>query len=172
MRMLKQCAVAIVVGWISPALAEAQRQADIDAISQLIDRYGAFEDAMDMTAQAQLMAPDRIWIAQGAGRRTDQAANMRIQQAGMDVTKRLVPGLQTYTEDRDRLIKFYGTGTVAVVSFYRYTTNILPANTPAEIVRDFTPPPPGVVTLVLEKRDGGWKIVHTHFSNLVAPAGN
>jgi hypothetical protein len=97
----------------------AQRQADSEAINRLIDRYGALEDAKDMTAQAQLMAPDRVWIGQGAGRRTDQATNMRIQQAGMEVTKKLVPGIQTFTEDRDRLVRFYGNGTVAVASFYR-----------------------------------------------------
>jgi len=62
-----------------PTTIAAQRQADVDAINRLIDRYGALEDAMDMNAQAQLMTPDRVWVAQGAGRRTDQATNMRIQ---------------------------------------------------------------------------------------------
>src|SRR6266480_1490207 len=72
---------AVAVGMLMPALASAQRQGDVDAINRLIDRYGALEDAMDMNGQAQLMSADRVWIAQGGGRRTDQATNMRIQQA-------------------------------------------------------------------------------------------
>jgi ketosteroid isomerase-like protein len=169
MRALLRSAVVLVVALGSPSLAAGQGQGDIDAINQLIDRYGALEDAMDMTGQAQLMAPDRVWIAQGGGRRTDQAANMRIQQAGFDQTKAVAPGIQTFTEDRDRVIKFYGNGSsVAVASFYRYTTVILPPDVPQAVAAAFQPVPPSVVTLVLEKRDGAWKIVHTHFSALGA----
>lgn len=171
MRTILRGTLALVVALGAPTLAAAQRQADTDAINQLIDRYGALEDAMDMAGQAQLMSPDRVWIGQGQGRRTDQAANMRIQQAGMDQLEAMVPGIKTITEDRDRVIRFYGNGSVAVASFYRYTTTILPPDTPPDIAVQFQPTPPGVVTLVIEKRDGGWKIVHTHFSNLV-PAGN
>ncbi len=171
MRTILHSALAVVLGFGAPTLANAQRQADIDAVNQLIDHYGALEDGMDMSGQAQLMTADRVWIGNGAGRRTDQAANMRIQQAGMDQLKKLVPGIRTFTEDRDRLIKLYGNGSVAVASFYRYTTTILPADTPKDIAAQFQPTPPAVVTLVLEKRDGGWKIVHSHFSNL-EPAGN
>jgi ketosteroid isomerase-like protein len=151
-----------------PALATAQRQSDVDAINRLIDQYGELEDKMDMNAQARLMTPDRVWVAQGGGRRTDQAANMRIQQANFDALKKQVPGVETFTEDRDRLIRFHGNGQVATASFYRYTTFVLPPNTPAEVAKDLAAPPPAVATLVLEKRDGGWKIVHTHFSNLTA----
>jgi hypothetical protein len=112
-------------------------------------------------------------IAQGAGRRTDQAANMRIQQAAYDALKRTVPGIATFTENRDRLIKFYGSGMVAIASFFRYTTIILPANVSSEVAKTFAGPvPPGAITLVLEKRDGDWKIVHTHNSDLGAPPGN
>jgi SnoaL-like protein len=94
---------------------------------------------------------------------------MRIQQAGFDALRKQVPGVETFTEDRDRLIKFYGNGQVAVASFYRYTTMVLPPNTPADVAKANAPLPPSAATLVLEKRDGGWKIVHTHFSDL-APA--
>src|SRR3989454_7448254 len=111
-------------GMVQPAPASAQRQGDVDAINRLIDRYGVLEDAMDMNGQAQLMSADRVWIAQGAGRRTDQATNMRIQQAAFDQLKKRLPGVQTFTEDRDRLVKFYSNGSVAVASFFRYTTTI------------------------------------------------
>jgi hypothetical protein len=94
---------------------------------------------------------------------------MRIQQANFDALKKQVPGVETFTEDRDRLIRFHGNGQVATASFYRYTTFVLPPNTPAEIAKELIAPPAAAATLVLEKRDGEWKIVHTHFSNL---AGN
>jgi len=171
MRTFLFCALGMAMALGGPAPTAAQGQADIDAINQLIDRYGALEDAMDMTAQGQLMAPDRVWIGQGAGRRTDQAANMRIQQAGFDQMKAMFPGIRTFTEDRDRLIKFHGNGSVAVASFYRYMTTILPPDTPYEFAASFVPPSASAFTLVLEKGDGGWKIVHSHASDL-GPAGS
>ena len=158
-------AVALAFVTVTAGAALAQGQGDLDAINRFIDRYGALEDAMDMTAQGAMIADDRVWIAQGAGRRTDQAMNMRIQQAGFDAFKEAVPGVRAFTEDRDRLIKFYGNNTVAVASFYRYTTFVVPADAAAPN------PPPNAVTLVLEKRGSEWKIVHSHFSSL-GPAPN
>jgi len=163
---------AVALGMLMPALASAQRQGDVDAINRLIDRYGALEDAMDMNGQAQLMSADRVWIAQGGGRRTDQATNMRIQQAAFDQLKKRLPGVQTFTEDRDRLVRFYGNGSVAVASLFRYTTMILPPTTPPDVAKEFGPVPAVAITLVLEKRDGDWKIVHTHVSQLAPPARN
>ncbi len=163
---------AFALGMLTPSLAPAQRQGDVDAINRVVDRYGALEDAMDMNAQAQLMSADRVWVAQGAGRRTDQAMNMRIQQAAFDQLKKRLPGVQTFTEDRDRLIRFYGNGSVAVASFFRYTTTVLPPSTPPEVAKEFGPTPAVAITLVLEKRDGDWKIVHTHVSELGPPARN
>ena len=162
-------AVLLAAGLIFPPLASAQSKSDVDAINKLIDQYGELEDKMDMNAQARLMTPDRVWVSPGGGRRTDQATNMRIQQANFDALKKQVPGVETFTEDRDRLIRFHGNGQVATASFYRYTTLILPPNTPAEVAKDLAAPAPAAGTLVLEKRDGGWKIVHSHFSNLTAP---
>src|SRR5947208_8516479 len=160
---------ALAVGVLMPSSAATQRPGDVDAINRLIDRYGALEDAMDMNAQAQLMSADRVFIVQAAGRRTDQATNMRIQQAAFDQIKKRFPGVQTFTEDRDRLIKLYGNGSVAVASFFRYTTTILPPTTPPEVAKEFGPGA-ATITLVLEKRDGDWKIVHTHVSDLGPPA--
>ena len=161
--------VALAVGMLMPAAAATQRQGDVDAINRLIDRYGTLEDAMDMNTQAQLMSADRVWIVQAGGRRTDQATNMRIQQAAFDQLKKRFPGVQTFTEDRDRLIKLYGNGSVAVTSFFRYTTTLLPPATPPEVAKEFGPRA-AAISLVLEKRDGDWKIVHTHASDLGPPA--
>ena len=162
---------ALALGMLMPCAAAAQRQGDVDAINRLIDRYGTLEDAMDMNAQAQLMSADRVWIVQAGGRRTDQATNMRIQQAAFDQLKKRFPGVQTFTEDRDRLIKLYGNGSVAVASFFRYTTTLLPPATPPEVAKEFGPRA-AAISLVLEKRDGDWKIVHTHVSDLGPPARN
>ena len=128
---------AIALCMLLPSPAATQRQGDVDAINRLIDRYGALEDAMDMNAQAQMMSADRVFIVQAAGRRTDQTTNMRIQQATLDQIKKRLPGVQTFTEDRDRLIKLYANGSVAVASFYRYTTTILPPTTPPEVAKEF-----------------------------------
>ena len=163
--------VALAVGMLMPAAAATQRQGDVDAINRLIDRYGTLEDAMDMNTQAQLMSADRVWIVQAGGRRTDQATNMRIQQAAFDQLKKRFPGVQTFTEDRDRLIKLYGNGSVAVASFFRYTTTLLPPATPPEVAKEFGPQAVAI-SLVLEKRDSDWKIVHTHVSDLGPPARN
>jgi ketosteroid isomerase-like protein len=161
-----RCALVLAASLLVPTLTAAQRQADVDAIHALLDQYGALEDAMDMPAQAKLMLADRVWVAQGAGRRTDQTTNMRIQQAAYDAFKKKVPGVQRFTEDRDRLVRFYANGSVAIATFYRYTTLILPPTTPPEVAQTVQPTPPAVLTLVLEKRDGQWKIVHTHVSDL------
>src|SRR5207245_10383248 len=88
---------AVALGMLMPALAAAQRQGDVDAINRLIDRYGALEDAMDMNAQAQLMSADRVWIAQGVGRRTDQATDIRLQQAAFEQLKQRLPGGHRFT---------------------------------------------------------------------------
>ena len=165
-------AFAIALAVLMPAPALAQRPGDVDAINRLIDKYGALEDAMDMNAQAQLMSADRVWVGQGVGRRTDQPTNMRIQQAVFDQFKKRLPGVQTFTEDRDRLVRFYGGGSVAVASFFRYTTTILPPATPPDVAKEFPPVPAVAITLVLERRDGDWKIVHTHVSELGPPARN
>ena len=159
------------LGMLVSSAASSQRQGELDAINRLIDRYGVLEDAMDMNAQAQLMSGDRVWIVQAAGRRTDQATNMRIQQAAFDQLKKRLPGVQTFTEDRDRLIKLYANGSVAVASFFRYTTTILPPSTSPEVAKEFSPRAQAI-TLVLEKRDGDWKIVHNHVSDLGPPERN
>lgn len=154
---------------VSPLIA--QNTDDEAAINRLIDRYGELEDATDMAAQAQLMSADRVWIAQWQGRVTNQQMNMRLQQAGFDAQNEYMPGVQWFTDDRDRLIKFYGDGSVAVASFYRYRSFLLPADTPAEIAASAVQPNPAAFTLVLEKQGGEWKIVHTHVSELSQPPG-
>ena len=167
MRLHHAVAAAVAVTVLAAPVLRAQQQKDMTAVNRIIDQYGETEAAMDMTAQGKLMTADRVWIAAGGGRRTDQAANMRMQQAGFDALKRQAPGIQMFVDDRDRVIRFYASGNVAVASFYRYVTLVLPPNLPPDVAKDLGAPlPPATVTLVLEKRDGEWKIVHTHISPL------
>ena len=96
--------------------------------------------------------------------------NMRAQQAQYDVQKKLAPGLQWFTEARDRLVKFHGNGAVAVASFYWYRQPVIPAGTPREVAQGIEATAvPVAITLVLEKQGGDWKIVHTHVSYLIPP---
>jgi hypothetical protein len=144
----------------------AQRQSDLESINRLLEQYRATEDAGDMMAQGKLMAPDRVWVSQfAAGRRTDNIENMRIQQAQADRRKKAIPGLQQFSEDREKLIKFYGDGKVAVASFYRYSTRVFPPGTSAELMKEYAAGKE-LISLVLEKRGNDWIIVHTHVSDI------
>lgn len=170
--MFTCCALLCLIVAATPPV-HAQNRSDVDAIHRLIDQYNQTEDAGDMMAQAKLMSADRVWIGPApAGRQTDQAMNMRAQQAQYDVQKKLVSGLQWFTEARDRLVKFYGNGAVAVASFYWYRTPVIPAGTARDVAQDIEAGAvPSAITLVLEKQGGEWKIVHTHVSFLVPPRG-
>jgi ketosteroid isomerase-like protein len=98
--------------------------------------------------------------------------NMRAQQAQYDVQKKLVPGLQWFTEARDRLVEVYGNGAVAVATFYWYRQPVIPAGTTRDVAQGIEAAAnPVVITLVLEKQGSEWKIVHTHVSYLVPPRG-
>jgi ketosteroid isomerase-like protein len=168
------CAALLLVPCLTRA-SHAQREPDLTAINRLIDQYGQAEDAGDMMAQAKFMTADRVWIAQ-AGRRTDQGMNMRLQQAQMDEGKKFAPGMKWFTETRDRLIKVYGNGSVAVASFYWYRTRAVPGDLPVEKARLLgDQPPPAAITHVLVKEAGEWKIAHTHVTPMIpdgfVPAG-
>ena len=157
------CSTFLLVLFASSPI-KSQGKADIEAINKLIDQYSKTEDAGDLMGQAKLMTADRVWIGP-TGRRTDQAMNMQIQQTQVDELKKLVPGTKWFTDARDRMIKFYGGGKVAVASFYWHRTFVLPGDTPVEIMKLFeTQPSPLVMTQVLVKERDKWKIAHTHAS--------
>ena len=169
MRRLAETILTLTLVASIPCTALAQDSGDEDAVNHLIDQYSQLEDSFDMAAQAELMTADRIWIAQTFGRRTNQAMNMRIQQAGFDVLKGASPDYQRFTEARDRIIRFYGRGNVAVASFYWYVTVVLPADATDEQVEAAAQFQPMVITMVLEKQSGDWRIVHVHNSALGPP---
>ena len=143
--------------------------ADLAAINTLIDDYSQTEDDGTLLEQAKKISEHRLWIGNnGAGRITNQSLNMNMQQTQVDVLFKSISGIKWFTDARDRLIKFYGDGNVAVASFYWYRTFVLPPNTSFEN-RDIMSkqPDPIAMSLVLEKKEGNWKIVHTHTSLLV-----
>lgn len=153
--MRKICLLLILL-FVAPIASEAVAD-DREDIEALIAEYNRTEEAMDMTAQSRLMTADRIWVS-GAGRRTDNEQNLKIQQAGMDRNKKRSPGTQAFHEIRDPIIRIYGDD-AAVVSFYWY--------------RNFVPSPDQegpnisqrlVQSLFLVKESGTWKIAYSHAS--------
>ncbi len=90
---------------------------------------------------------------------------MKVQIAGEKLSKKLDPGSQLIVTAVDPIIRIYGD--VAVASFYRYW-DFIPS---AEYVKESpgnvpTAPPPNIMTLVMVKQNGAWKIAHTHMSPL------
>ena len=149
-------------------------ETDLDAINKLIDNYSKTEDEGKLLEQAKMMSKDRVWMGNnGAGRITDQSLNMIMQQSQVDAVMKSISGIKWCTDTRDRLIKFYGGGKVAVASFYWYRTFVLPSNTNSEKRNMMNKQPdPVAISLVLEKKKGDWKIVHTHTSLLVNKDAN
>ena len=96
----------LIMSLLTSRLSYSQK-ADRMAINELISKYAAAEDDGDMTSQAQLMLPDRVWIGT-VGRITDQSKNMEMQQARIDADKKIIPDVWWFTDARDRLINFYG----------------------------------------------------------------
>lgn len=157
--------LSLMLCLLLPAAAFAQSPQDVEAIHALLREYRATQDAGDLSGQARLMTPDRVWISDRGQRRTDNVENMRVQQAEAEVQKQEVPGLRRFTMDRDVIIRFHGGGSVAVVSFYRTAVIVFPPGTPQEL-RERSGSYNETGTLVLEKGNDGWKIVHTHWSAL------
>jgi len=145
----------------APLTLVAQSQVDIDALKKVLDRYLSTQINDQMLAQGELMANDRIWMDNVVGRRTDNLENMRLQQQWVDHRKKVLPGFSQQVEDRDKLIKFYADGKIAVVSFYRYATFLFPSGTSEEIKKEYAATAEWIM-LVLEKRDDKWVIVATH----------
>jgi ketosteroid isomerase-like protein len=162
--------IFLLTAVLSMMLAVLVRAGDKEDIEALIQQYSMLEDAGDMRAQAQLMAANRTWIGPGAGRRTDNAAWMKLQQDFFDDAKKLFPGVRFLREVRDLQVRLYGS--VAVASFYWYTNRFIPGDMPQDKVKLLGPDPtPIAVTHVLAKEGNAWKIAHTHISDLYPPGG-
>lgn len=134
---------------------------DKDDIQALIDEYCRLE-GVSLTEQSKLMTGDRIMINTGR-RQTDNAHNMKVQIAFETRNKQLDPGEQLIVTAVDPIIRVYGDA--AVASFYRYWDYIPSADYLTENP-DAQGPRPNIVTLVMVKQGGAWKIAHMHMSPL------
>ena len=138
-------------------LGQADDREDIDA---LVQEFSRLEAAQDVMTQAKLMTPDRLYVS-GPGRRTNQALNMEIQQAGWDQFKKRFPNAKVFYDARDLIVRVYG-GDAAIASFYWYGNIVLSPEAEG--------PDPQlsatIVTLFLVKEGGAWKIAASHNSLL------
>ncbi len=138
-------------------LGQADDREDIDA---LVQEFSRLEAAQDVMTQAKLMTPDRLYVS-GPGRRTNQALNMEIQQAGRDQFTKRFPNAKVFYDARDLIVRVYG-GDAAIASFYWYAIIVLSPEAEG-------PDPqlsPTIVTLFLVKEGGAWKIAASHASPL------
>ncbi|HUE89223.1 MAG TPA: SgcJ/EcaC family oxidoreductase [Vicinamibacterales bacterium] len=149
--------VALVLAYLMLAPLAIAQDADRQQIEALIEAFNRTEEETDMEAQAKLMTEDRIWVS-GAGRRSDQAQNMKIQQAGMHRNQQRFPTTQAFHEVRDPIIRLYGDD-AAVASFYWYRNWIRGAEEEGPNVSQRL-----IQSLFLVKRDGQWKIAYSHSS--------
>lgn len=129
-----------------------------DDVAAVIDVY--LETETNLAEQAKLMTDDRTFIIEGK-RHTDNVANMAGQMAQEKLFAALDPEATLILTAEDPLIKVYGD--TAVASFYRHWT-LIPGVDAVIAGHAGEPPPSQVVTLVLNKSRGDWKIVHTHSS--------
>jgi ketosteroid isomerase-like protein len=135
---------------------------DKDDITALINEYSRLQGTGDIMGQMKMMTEDRIFI--NAGRRQmDQTANMKGQQASQDRDKKRDPGRQVIVTAVDPIIRIYGN--TAVASFYWHWNTIYSA----QFLDKLTGPAPSswtslIVTQVLVKEGGAWKMVHSHLS--------
>ena len=143
----------VAAALISPIAAAA----DVDDVRAVVNQYLATEG--DLERQARLMTDDRSFIANGF-RQTDNIRNMTNQMAAAARNQELDPDTRLSVAGEDIMIRMLG-DEGAVASFYRFWTVLASADSVRQ-GRNPQGPPNDAVTLVLQKIDGDWKIVHTH----------
>ena len=133
---------------------------DMDDVEAVINMYIDFETYDGIDDQAELMASDRTYIVNGV-RYSNNDRSMELQNASNRVSKRAFPGAVRITTVED--IKIRINGDAAIASFYRVINNINNADSVkagATVMNSMYQ----TVSMALFKRDGDWKIVHTHIS--------
>jgi hypothetical protein len=132
---------------------------DMDDVQALVNAY--IETESDLNAQSKLMSEDRIYIVGSpAMRMTDNEVNMMGQAYGEKRRKAMDSKSLYYATIEDEIVRMYGE---AAVASFRRNLNFRPSaagmkngmsnNTARQLV-----------TVVMAKVDGIWKIVHTHIS--------
>tara|TARA_B100001059_G_scaffold146939_1_gene146774 strand:+ start:72 stop:551 length:480 start_codon:yes stop_codon:yes gene_type:complete len=132
---------------------------DMDDVQALLDAY--IETESDLMAQTRLMSDDRIFInGTPAMRMTDNQANMKGQIHVDSRRQQMDPSAIYYATREDQIVRVYGD---AAVASFRRNLNFRPS---AEGMRNGMSNNTArqLVTVVMAKIDGDWKIVHTHIS--------
>ena len=145
-----------VIGLFATATVQAD---DMDDVAALVNAY--IETESDLNAQSKLMSEDRIYIVGSpAMRMTDNEVNMMGQAFGEKRREAMDSKSLYFATIEDQIIRMYGEA--AVASFRRNLVfrpsadgmkNGMSNNTGRQLV-----------TVVMAKVDGDWKIVHTHIS--------
>jgi len=135
------------------------RADDMDDVLALLDAY--IETESDLMAQNALMSEDRIFIIGApAMRMTDNKTNMMRQMHVNNRSEEMDPNSIYYATREDQIVRVYGD---AAVASFRRNLNFLPS---AEGMRNgmSNNTTRQLVTVVMAKVEGDWKIVHTHIS--------
>ena len=146
-----------VIGLFATATVQAD---DMDDVAALVNAY--IETESDLNAQSKLMSEDRIYIVGSpAMRMTDNEVNMMGQAFGEKRREAMDSKSLYFATIEDQIIRMYGE---AAVASFRRNLNFRPSadgmkngmsnNTARQLV-----------TVVMAKVDGDWKIVHTHISS-------
>jgi ketosteroid isomerase-like protein len=159
MTKLKNLAVyqlITVIGLLATAAVHAD---DMDDATALLNAY--IETESDLNAQGKLMSEDRIYIVGSpAMRMTNNETNMIGQAHDEKRRKAMDPKSLYYATIEDQIVRMYGD---AAVASFRRNINFQPS---ADGIRNgmSNNTVRQLVTVVMAKIDGGWKIVHTHIS--------
>ncbi len=154
------CAPAAPAASPTGAMAPADRAREIKAVDATIDQWEQAWNAPDfkaaVTDATATMAPDMILVD------PDNSVSMG-KKAIVDALRMYLAGISMVTRTRytDRTIALSQDGHVAW-AFYRMDGELVAAGKPMSLK--------GVISNVLEKRDGRWLYVVEHISNDPAPA--
>jgi ketosteroid isomerase-like protein len=145
-----------VIGLFATATVQAD---DMDDVAALVNAY--IETESDLNAQSKLMSEDRIYIVGSpAMRMTDNEVNMMSQAFGEKRREAMDSKSLYFATIEDQIIRMYGE---AAVASFRRNLVFRPS---ADGIKNGMSNNTGrqLVTVVMAKVDGDWKIVHTHIS--------
>jgi|TARA_B100001758_G_C18084542_1_gene440042 hypothetical protein len=151
--IIQACLLAIII------VSSVAKADDMDDVLSLLDSY--IETESDLMAQNALMSEDRIFIIGApAVRMTDNKTNMMRQMHVNNRSEEMDPNSIYYASREDQIVRVYGD---AAVASFRRSLNFLPS---AEGMRNgmTNNTTRQLVTVVMAKVNGDWKIVHTHIS--------
>tara|TARA_B100001741_G_C16490938_1_gene569640 strand:- start:296 stop:778 length:483 start_codon:yes stop_codon:yes gene_type:complete len=151
--IIQACLLAIII------VSSVAKADDMDDVLSLLDSY--IETESDLMAQNALMSEDRIFIVGApAVRMTDNKTNMMRQMHVNNRSEEMDPNSIYYASREDQIVRVYGD---AAVASFRRSLNFLPS---AEGMRNgmTNNTTRQLVTVVMAKVNGDWKIVHTHIS--------